>query len=160
MVLPSLIIAALLACDTPDPFVAQADAYVSAVTPLMQQNEQLERRFLDLAGTLMQKGATADDVARTLQADVLPASAALLEQARAVTTPDPGLLAAHQELAGAWQARDAAWRGVASAWTSQDLDALDRALREREQARAAEERYIFDANAVLRPYGHQIVRYP
>jgi hypothetical protein len=150
----------LLACDAPDPMVLQTQEYVREVAPLIAQSEQIEAHFLNLAGKMTSSNISAEQVAATLQEDVLTDSATLLEAAAAVQTESAQLSVLHDSLEDAWKKRQDAWQQALKAWQERDPDSLEQSISSRQTARDDEERYIFDVNAVLRPYGQQLQLYP
>lgn len=140
--------------------IQQSAQYVDAVEPLLAQSEAVERHFLDLAGQMTQNPLSADEVAGAIEDRVLPASAALVEAVGTVDAESPKLVVLHAELEDAWRERDAAWRQALVAWSERDAQKLSLALEARQEARDAEERYIFDVNAVIRPYGQRLSLLP
>lgn len=151
---------ALIGCDAPDPMIAQAEQYATAIRPLLSQSEAVERHFLDLAGEMTQNPLTADAVAAVIHDKVLPTSATLIEAVGTLDTSPPRLVVLSADLEDSWRERDAAWRAVLAAWDARDAEQLQLAVEARAEAREAEERYIFDVNAVLRPYGQRLQLYP
>lgn len=150
----------LFACDEPDPMILQSQAYAQDMTPLIKQSEQIEGHFLNLAGKMTSSTVSADQVAATLKDDVLADSAELLQAAAAVQTESEQLSTLHDTLEDAWTQRQAAWQQALEAWEESDPALLTQSIAARKISRDAEERYIFDVNAVLRPYGHQLQLYP
>ena len=151
----------VLGCGTAtDPMLLQTQSYVEDVTVLLQQSENIERKFVTMAGKISQETLTPQEAHEALTADLLPASEQLLGATNQLTTESSELKVLHAELEDAWRARDKAWRDMLSAWQSGDVAQLTRAMEDRDSARNAEERFIYDVNAVLRPYGHQLRLYP
>lgn len=140
--------------------IQQSAQYVAAVEPLFAQSEAVERHFLDLAGQMTQNPLSADEVAQAIQDNVLPASEALIAAAGTVSAEAPKLVVLHADLEDAWRERDDAWRQALAAWSERDAQKLALALEARQEARDAEERYIFDVNAVIRPYGQRLTLLP
>ena len=91
---------------------------------------------------------------------MIPGAQALEEKASAAAPSAPELAVLHSRLEKAWGDRTRSWKSVQEAWEAEDLEALQTALLERSESREAEERYLLDANAILRPYGVRILRHP
>ncbi len=150
----------LTGCDAPPTLHEPAAEYARSVRPLMEESAALEHRFLDLSGTLIQGNLEPDAIEVVLESELIPTAEALQSKAVQAAPQAPELAVVHAALEKAWQDRATAWRDALEAWQHEDAAALEQAMAARARSRQTEERYLLDVNAILRPYGTSISRYP
>ena len=151
---------AVFGCDEPDPLLQPATDYAANMRGLMVENAALEQNFIDLSGELHQNELALEEIATALEETLIPGAIALEEKATAATPSAPTLAILHSQLEKAWGDRTRSWKAIQSAFESAVLDALQTAQAHRAESWEAEERYLLDADAILRPYGESIPRYP
>ncbi|MFT5686733.1 MAG: hypothetical protein ACI8RZ_007689 [Myxococcota bacterium] len=151
---------AVLGCDEPDPLVQPAANYAATMRGLMVENAELEQNFVDLSGALHQEGLTPEEITTALEDELIPGAVVLEEKAAAATPSAPELAILHSRLEKAWGDRTRSWRAIQIAFEGGDLDGLQTAMDQRTESREAEMRYLLDADALLRPYGESVPRYP
>ena len=156
LVLPLVV----LGCDEPDPLQQPAVEYAAVVRELMVESADLEQSFVDLSGELHKGTLAIDDIVAALEDDLIPGAITMEEKAAAATPSAPELAVLHSGLEKAWGDRTRAWKAAQIAFEEEDLEALQAALTERAESRSVEERYLLDADALLRPYGETVPRYP
>ncbi len=157
LILPLL---AILGCEEPDPPGIPAADYAATVAGLMVENAALEQKFVDLSGKLHQDALTTEEIAAALEEKLIPGAVVLEEKAAAAAPSAPELAILHSRLEKAWGDRTRSWRAIQVAFEGGDLDGLQTAMAQRAESRAEEERYLLDADALLRPYGESVPRYP
>ncbi len=150
----------VLGCDEPDPLVQPAADYAAEMRALMVENAALEQHFVDLSGALHQDSLATEEITAALETELIPGAVALEEKATAAAPSAPELAILHSRLEKAWGDRTRSWQAIQVAFEAGDLDGLQTALIQRTESRTAEEHYLLDADALLRPYGESVPRYP
>ena len=150
----------VLGCAAPDPLQQPAADYAAHMRGLMVENADLEQHFVDMSRELHQNELLHNDIAESLEETLIPGAVVLEEKVTAATPSAPELVVLHSQLEKAWSDRTQAWKAIHTAFEAADLDGLQAAMAQRAESRAAEERYLLDAAAILRPYGESIPRYP
>ena len=151
---------AVFGCDEPDPLLQPATDYAASMRGLMQENAALEQNFIDLSGQLHQDTLTPEAIATALEDELIPGAMALEEKASAAAPTAPELAVLHSQLEKAWGDRTRSWKAIQIAFEEQDFEALQTAMAQRAESQAAEDRYLINASAALRPYGAALPRYP
>lgn len=147
-------------CDAPDPLQQPAADYAADIRGLMAENSDLEQNFVDLSRELHQNALSQEDIAEALKSELIPGASALEDKATAAAPTAPELAVLHSQLEKAWGDRTRSWKAIHSAFEAADVDGIQVAMTERAESRLAEERYLLDAAAILRPYGESIPRTP
>lgn len=150
----------VLGCDAPDPLQQPAASYATHMRGLMAENSDLEQHFVDLSRALHQDALSQTEIVDTLEETLIPGATVLEEKATHAAPTEPELAVLHSQLEKAWGDRTRSWKAIHAAFEAADLDGLQAAMAQRAESRAAEERYLLDAAAILRPYGESIPRYP
>lgn len=151
--LPTLLLGlALAGCEDP-PLTRDAQTYPSAMTPLLSQNKEIARTFLDMAGAIKKRTLEPAAISKRLEGEILPMAEKLKADAAAVDPEDPQLAAAHDQLVAAWGARVALYQEIDAAWKSGEVPRLDAAIGETFANKRAELVAIGRINRVLEPVG-------
>ena len=150
----------VLGCDDPDPLRQPATEYAAHMRGLMAENADLEQHFVDLSRRLHQDELSQTDIADALEKTLIPGATVLEDKAAAAAPTAPELAVLHSQLEKAWGDRTRSWKAIHTAFEGSDIDGVEDAMTQRAESRAAEERYLLDAAAILRPYGESIPRYP
>ena len=151
---------AVLGCDEPDPLQQPTIDYAASMRGLMVENAALEQSFVVLSTELHQDKLTPEEIVSALEDELIPSAMALEDKAAAAAPSAPELAILHSRLEKAWGDRTRSWKAIQVAFEGENLDNLQTAMAQRAESREAEERYLLDAAAMLRPYGESLPRYP
>lgn len=134
--------------------------YISAMAPVVAANASLGDHMVDLALPINAGRLDADGAAARLDAEVLPASRAVVSEALLVTVADPDLSAAHRGLVSAWSRRADAYSDLSRAWHSHDLAGYDAARAQIVTSTKDEAQSVAAINGVLTGVGLRLAPYP
>lgn len=149
----------LLSCGPSAQKRAAAD-YVSAMTPLLQDNTKLSRAFLDLAAQVKKQRTLPQEVADQLETDFIPAARSLRDGASAIAPETSPLGGIHMGLVRAWTNRVSAYEGMHKAWASGDLADFEGVAVDHQTVFKAEARYFDSVNTTLGEHGLSLSQYP
>ena len=137
-----------------------AQAYVTAMHPILAENAGLAQRFLSEASRVKKHETDGTQLAELLSRELAPQAETLAAEAKAITPGDPKLNDAHAQLVKAWSARASAYDTMRDAWAHGDLAAWDAAMKQNAQAKLDEEAYFAQVEAALAPYELHLEQYP
>ncbi len=140
--------------------VEPAQAYVTALQPVMTENAALAQRFLTEASRIKKQETDGAALAELLAKELSPAADKLARDAAAVEPNDPRITDAHALLVKAWADRAAAYAAMRDAWAAGDVAAWDAAVKKNTQAKLDEESYFATINALLAPDELVLEQYP
>lgn len=149
----------LLACG-PDSRKRDAIDYVERIQPLMNDNQTMQREFLDIAAQIKKDEIAPQELADRLKQRVIPRAIALEDAVRAVQPQTEALADVHRGLTRAWSNRAAAYTRMHEAWEAGDLAVFNAAAGDHTTVRKAEARYHQAISAVLEPYDLKLDPYP
>lgn len=158
--LPVLLLAGAQATACFDPSEREAAEYVVAMQPVLVQNMELTREFVDVATEVKKGKADARGVARRFESSLVPKATALRDAVVAITPQDEELAATHALLAQAWTGRVAVYAELHRAWGAGELDALDNAARTNLELKSTEEQYFSQVNTWLQARDQHLDPYP
>lgn len=129
-----------------------AQRYVAAMTPVVQANADLSRRYLALTERLRKHTADSEAIATALDAELLPAARQITAAARQVA-PAEEYLSLHLHAVDAWTRRAEAYSDLSRAWHTDSVSLFDAAMRANLKAHEDEEQYFSELNALLATHG-------
>lgn len=138
-----------------------AQDYVAAMTPLLVNNSELSRGFLDL-GVQIKRGERTGplEVAEQLEDKLIPAARSLSEGVAAVEPSSKTLSGVHIDIVRAWSNREKAYVAMHEAWLTGDLAAFEGIAESHRTVFKAEERYFKNVGKVLSEYQLTLKQYP
>lgn len=155
-VLLSLVL--LAACGGADRHAAEA--YASAMTPVLAKNAALGSEFEDVASRVKQGQLDGPAVGERFSTVIVPLAQEIANRAAAIDPEGEALDAAHATLVTAWSERAAAYQDIAAAWGRGDGAVLAGSRARISQVRNEELTWQDAVNAYTRPLGVAIDLYP
>lgn len=137
-----------------------ASAYVDAMQPVLGQNMELTREFVDVA-TLVKRGDSKPaDIAARFEQTLVPGAARLRDAVDAIEPETPELAATHELLVRTWTARAEVYEQIHDGWTALDPDAFDAAVARDMQLKDDERQYFEQVAQLLAAQGLALDAYP
>ena len=149
----------LAGCPQPGATTGPAHTYAQSLEPLLDENGLVAERLLETAAEVYNGKAASAEVKLAWAQDVVPLAEHLRDQA-VLVQPPVEYADDHKQLVEIWSTRADAYREIADALRSGDMDQWKKGREQADDAKLREEAWFRATNEKLSAHGVALDQFP